>query len=65
MIPPEFPTTRSHLFVLRLWHEDIGDGMTDWRGRIHHIKSGEVEYFRDWQTLEKFLLDQINKQESV
>lgn len=46
---------RSHLFMLRLWFEDLGDGQTDWRGKVQYVNSGEVCYFRDWQTLEAFM----------
>ncbi len=52
---PEPPVHQSHLFTLRLWQEDLGGGQTDWRGKIQHVNSGEVRYFRDWQVLEDFL----------
>ena len=45
----------SHLFTLRLWPEDLGDGQTDWRGKVQHVNSGEAHYFRDWATLEAFV----------
>jgi hypothetical protein len=45
----------SHLFMLRMWPEDLGGGQTDWRGRVQHVNSGEVRYFRDWPTLEAFV----------
>jgi len=28
------PAHASHLFMLRLWPEDLGSGQTDWRGSI-------------------------------
>ncbi len=46
---------RSHLFMLRLWLEAIGGGQTEWRGRVQHVSSGEVRYFRDWPALEAFV----------
>jgi hypothetical protein len=46
---------RSHLFMLRLWPEDLGSGQIDWRGSIQHVNSGEARYFRDWPTLEAFV----------
>ena len=49
------PTHSSHLFTLRLWLEDLGSGQTDWRGKVQHVNSGEVKYFRDWTTLEAFV----------
>jgi hypothetical protein len=45
----------SHLFMLRLWPEDLGSGQTDWRGKVQHVNSGEARYFRDWPTLEAFV----------
>jgi hypothetical protein len=47
---------RSHLFTVRLWAEDIGDGQTEWRGRVQYVPSGEVHYFRDWPALIAHLL---------
>ena len=60
-------TKESHLFMLRLWREDLGSGQTDWRGRVQHINSGETRYFRDWPTLKVFmerLLRQIDLEEN-
>ena len=45
----------SQLFMLRLWQEDLGGGQTDFRGKVQHVSSGEVRYFRDWRTLEAFM----------
>jgi hypothetical protein len=49
------PAYDSHLFVLRMWPEDLGAGRTDWRGKVQHGNSGEARYFRDWPTLEAFV----------
>ena len=49
------PGWGSHLFTLRLWLEDLGNGQTDWRGSIQHVSSGEARYFRDWPTVETFV----------
>lgn len=49
------PAQSSHLFTLRLWLEEQGGGRSDWRGKVQHVNSGEVRYFRDWQTLEAFV----------
>ena len=49
------PAQSSHLFMLRLWPEDLGGGQTDWRGKVQHVNSGEARYFRDWPTLEAFI----------
>ena len=46
---------RSHLFLLRIWDEDLGDGQKEWRGRIQHTTTGQIEYFRDWQVVPAML----------
>jgi hypothetical protein len=48
-------SSSSHLFTLRLWPEDLGNGQIDWRGKVQHMNSGEAHYFRDWATLEAFV----------
>ena len=44
------PTT-THLFTVRVWHEDLGEGRWEWRGKIQHVSSGETYYFRTWAGL--------------
>ncbi len=41
----------SHLFTVRLWAEAPRAGQVEWRGKLQHMLSGEVRYFRDWATL--------------
>lgn len=48
--------SRSHLFIVRVWVQDLGDGKTEWRGQVKHVMSGEVRYFREWATLVNHLL---------
>jgi hypothetical protein len=55
---------RSHLFTVRVWAEDIGNGQTEWRGRVRHVTSGETYYFRDWPTLIAHLLKMLPRTES-
>ena len=45
------PPIRTHLFIVRLWLEDLGEGHTEWRGEVQYVVSGEMRYFRDWPTL--------------
>jgi hypothetical protein len=52
---PEQFHSRSHLFTVRLWLDLLGDGRTEWRGKVQHVPSGEARYFRQWQTLLNFL----------
>lgn len=48
--------SRSHLFTVRVWLEELGEGKTEWRGEVKHVLSGEVRYFREWATLAKHML---------
>ena len=50
---PDIP--HSQLFTLSLWQEDLGEGVSEWRGKVRHVPSGETRYFRDWPTLIAFL----------
>jgi hypothetical protein len=59
------PSQSSHLFMLRLWQEDLGSGQTDWRGKVQHVNSGEARYIRDWPTLEAFVEELLHRIESV
>jgi hypothetical protein len=47
---------QSHLFTVRLWAEDLGDGRAEWRGKVERVASGEARYFRDWSTLISLLV---------
>ena len=49
------PPPHSHLFTVRLWVEELGEGETEWRGQVQHVVSGEKHYFRDWPILLAFL----------
>jgi hypothetical protein len=42
---------QTHLFLLRLWCEELGQGTSEWRGRVVSLESGEARYFRDTATL--------------
>jgi hypothetical protein len=49
--PDAHELTRSHLFVLRLWQENLGEGQVEWRGKVQPMAHGEAYYFRDWPGL--------------
>jgi hypothetical protein len=40
--------SRSHLFTVRVWEEEIATDQTEWRGKVQLYPSGEVRYFREW-----------------
>ena len=50
---------RSHLFMVRMWLEDLGEGRTEWRGQVKHVVSGEVRYFREWNNLMTILQEMV------
>ena len=54
-------THQSHLFTLRVWVESLTDGQIDWRGKVQHVNSGEVHYFRDWKTFENYVNGWLSK----
>ena len=48
----QYPT---QLFTVRLWQESVGNGQSEWRGKVQHVTSGEARYFRTWSVLRAFL----------
>ena len=54
-------SSRSHLFTVRVWQEEIGTDQTEWRGKVQLLTSGEVHYFRDWAALVPLLLTMLSE----
>ncbi len=54
--------SRSQLFTVRVWREDLGEGCSEWRGKIQHVTSGEAHYFRDWPGLVTCMQEMIGNQ---
>lgn len=54
----------SHLFTVRLWQEELGNGQAEWRGKVQHVTSGEVRYFREWSKLLAVLIELLAKSAS-
>ena len=53
------PSLTSHLFTVRIWREEMGEGRVEWRGKVQHAHSGEARYFREWAELIAFVRGQI------
>ena len=51
---------RSHLFTVRVWREDLGEGQAEWRGKVQHTTSGEARYFRDWPMLIAYIQEMLD-----
>ena len=54
-------TSQVQIFTLRLWPEMIGASQIEWRGKIQHVRSGQVHYFRGWQSLMDSLNDIVSR----
>jgi hypothetical protein len=52
---------QPHLFLLRVWLEELDESSTEWRGRVKSLHSGEVRHFRDPQTLYTVLLRMLEE----
>ncbi|GHO79664.1 hypothetical protein KSD_74350 [Ktedonobacter sp. SOSP1-85] len=48
--------SRSHLFTVRVWEEEIEPGVSELRGKVQLLISGEVRYFRGWTALVPLLV---------
>ncbi len=54
--PETAQPSSAHLFTLRVWQERVGESRLEWRGKLHHIASDDVTYFREWAALVPVLL---------
>ena len=50
----------SHLFTVRLWREPMAKDRMEIRGKVQHVLTGEVQYFRDWDAMEEFMAAQMD-----
>lgn len=55
--------SRSHLFTVRVWQEEVGHDQTEWRGKVHLITDGNVRYFREWEGLVPLMLTMLSELE--
>jgi hypothetical protein len=63
-MPPRNRKTRSHLFTVRVWSEEMGDGSAEWRGKAQCVGTGEILYFRDWKTMTEFFVETLDADSS-
>jgi hypothetical protein len=47
-----------------VWPEEVDDGQIEWRGKVQHVTSGDVLYFRDWEAMMAFLLGILDSSRS-
>jgi hypothetical protein len=50
------PSNPSHLFLVRLWSEEINEGDTVWCGKVQHVTRGRANQFRGLPTLVNILV---------
>lgn len=50
----------SQLFMVRLWREPTKNDRPEIRGKVQHVLTGEVQYFREWAALTAFMTAQID-----
>ena len=56
---------QTYLFIVRMWLVWIGEGKSEWRGKVQHVPRAEVRYFRDWSSLIKVLQEMIGETKVV
>lgn len=47
--------SRSHLFTLRLWIEELSVSKQEVRMQVKHVLTGETHCFRDWLQMAEYL----------
>ncbi|TMD69364.1 MAG: hypothetical protein E6I91_02250 [Chloroflexi bacterium] len=58
-------SSRSHLFTVRVWQEEIRTDQTEWRGKVQLHTSGDVRYFREWATLVPLLVTMLSELDNM
>ena len=59
------PVRPSHLFTVRVWQEDLGSDVTEWRGQVRKVSSGQIYYFREWQALTALVQQMLAESETA
>jgi hypothetical protein len=57
------PVEPSHLFTVRIWLENLGEGVVETRFQAKHVTSGESRLFRDGDQLVAYLCDKVEVKE--
>jgi len=58
------PPSPTHLFLLRVWAEEMGYDQYEWRASVRHVLSGETRSIRTWHDLETFI-NMISSQQVI
>lgn len=60
----EASSSRSYLFTVRVWEEDMTADRTEWRGKVQLFLNGEVRYFRNWTDLAPLLITMLSESQT-
>lgn len=52
---------REEIFTLKVWKESLDSTNAEWRGKISHLTTGEVIYFRNWSKMMEFIDQSLPK----
>ena len=53
---------RQHLFIVRIWVEAGQSALSQWRGSVEHVPSGQRLYFVSLDDLNHFISGRLNPQ---
>ena len=56
--------SRSHLFAVRLWKEEVAGG-SEYRGSVRDVISGAFRSFRAWPDLTAFMIERMEEEKRV
>lgn len=59
------PWSRSQLFTLRVWYEQIETDKREVRIQVKHVLSGEMRYFRKWTQMTDYLTSKLDPSSTV
>jgi len=57
--------TQAQTFTLRIWVMNQKDATLEWRGRIQHIQSGEVQYCQSWDVFITYVEEVLRNPSSI
>jgi hypothetical protein len=43
------------MFTLRIWLTNRDGDAVEWRGKVQHVQSGEVQYCRSWEAFTTYI----------
>lgn len=49
------------IFTIRLWREKLDGRRSEWRGKVHHLSSGQSRYFNEIGKVAEFIADHLSK----